>query len=54
MLAASLGAAEDAAPVDAVEAVTRELGKALDARSVSFLIADLNGRALIRLAHPAG
>jgi hypothetical protein len=38
MLAAVLGAADDAAPVDAVEAVTRELGKALAARSVSFLI----------------
>lgn len=46
-----LGAAEDAPPVDAVEAVTLELGKALDARSVSFLIADLGGRALVRLAH---
>jgi serine phosphatase RsbU (regulator of sigma subunit) len=51
MTAAVLGAAEDAAPVDAVEAVTAELGKALDARSVSFLIADLGGRALVRLAH---
>ncbi|UWZ59726.1 serine/threonine-protein phosphatase [Dactylosporangium aurantiacum] len=46
-----LAAAEDASPVDAVEAVTRELGRALHARSVSFLIADLGGRALVRLAH---
>jgi serine phosphatase RsbU (regulator of sigma subunit) len=46
-----LAAAENAAPVDAVEAVTRELGVALGARSVSFLIADLSGRALVRLAH---
>ncbi|GAA3207967.1 PP2C family protein-serine/threonine phosphatase [Dactylosporangium siamense] len=46
-----LAAAEDASPVDAVEAVTRELGLALDALMVSFLIADLGGRALVRLAH---
>jgi serine phosphatase RsbU (regulator of sigma subunit) len=37
--------------VQAVEAVTRELGVALGASSVSFLIADLSGRALVRLAH---
>jgi hypothetical protein len=35
-----LGAAEAASPVDAVEAVTRELGLALGATSLSFLIAD--------------
>ncbi|MEV8510670.1 serine/threonine-protein phosphatase, partial [Actinoplanes sp. NPDC051475] len=46
-----LAAAEDATPVQAVEAVTRELGAALHARSVSFLVADLSGRALVRLAH---
>ena len=46
-----LAAAEDATPVNAVEAVTRELGAALHASSVSFLIADLSGRALVRLAH---
>ncbi|BBH70644.1 hypothetical protein ACTI_73290 [Actinoplanes sp. OR16] len=46
-----LAAAEDATPVNAVEAVTRELGEALKADSVSFLIADLSGRALVRLAH---
>ncbi|MDY7090257.1 MAG: PP2C family protein-serine/threonine phosphatase [Actinomycetota bacterium] len=50
-LAGMLTAAEDATPVNAVEAVTRELGVALHARSVSFLIADLSGRALVRLAH---
>ncbi|MFI5916547.1 PP2C family protein-serine/threonine phosphatase [Dactylosporangium sp. NPDC051541] len=53
MMAAMLGAVEDAAPVDAVEAITRELAKALDARSASFLIADFGGRALVRLAHAA-
>ncbi|MGZ5417528.1 MAG: PP2C family protein-serine/threonine phosphatase [Nocardioides sp.] len=46
-----LGAAEASSPVDALEAVTRELGLALGATSVSFLIADLSGRALVRLAH---
>lgn len=46
-----LDAAEDASPVQAVEAVTRELGRALRATSVSLLIADLSGRALVRLAH---
>jgi hypothetical protein len=44
-----LDAAEDASPVSSVEAVTRELGAALGATSVSFLIADLSGRALVRL-----
>jgi serine phosphatase RsbU (regulator of sigma subunit) len=51
LLDAMLAAAEDASPVEAVEAVTRELAAALDARSVSFLIADFSGRALVRLAH---
>jgi serine phosphatase RsbU (regulator of sigma subunit) len=44
-------AAEAASPVEAVEAVTRELGQVLGATKVSFLIADLSGRALVRLAH---
>ncbi|MGC4806828.1 PP2C family protein-serine/threonine phosphatase [Micromonospora sp. DT233] len=51
LMAEMLDAAENASPVDAVEAVTRELGAALGARSVAFLIADLSGRALVRLAH---
>ena len=46
-----LDAAESASPVEAVESVTRALGLALDATSVSFLIADLSGRGLVRLAH---
>ena len=46
-----LDAAENASPVSSVEAVTRELGAALEAASVSFLIADLSGRALVRLTH---
>jgi serine phosphatase RsbU (regulator of sigma subunit) len=47
----ALDAAEAAAPVEAVESVTRELGVSLGATKVSFLIADLSGRALVRLAH---
>ena len=43
-----LVAAEAASPV---EAVTRELGQAPGALQVSALVADLSGRALVRLAH---
>ncbi len=50
-LARVLDATEAASPVESVEAVTRELGEALHASTVSFLIADLSGRALVRLAH---
>jgi serine phosphatase RsbU (regulator of sigma subunit) len=46
----ALDAVEAASPVEAVEAVTRELGRAFGATAVSFLIADLSGRALVRLA----
>ena len=46
-----LDAAEAASPVEAVEAVTSELRRALGATSASFLIADLSGRAMVRLAH---
>src|SRR5687767_7923893 len=49
-----LDAAEDASPVQAVEAVTRELRAVLGATAVSFLIADLSGRALVRLARATG
>ncbi|GEA87088.1 hypothetical protein Q760_00765 [Cellulomonas cellasea DSM 20118] len=44
-----LDAVEDASPVQAVEAATRALAAGLGARSVTFLIADLSGRALVRL-----
>ena len=50
-LGSVLEAAEAASPVEAVEAVTRELALALHATAASFLIADLSGRALVRLAH---
>jgi hypothetical protein len=55
-LGRALDAVEDASPVGAVEAVTREVGAILGATSVSFLVADLSGRGLVRLTHdsPAG
>ena len=37
--------------MDAVGGVTRELGLAFGAVAVSFLITDMSGRALVRLAH---
>jgi serine phosphatase RsbU (regulator of sigma subunit) len=46
-----LVAVEKAAPVDAVEAVTHTIGRNLDALWVSFLVADMSGRALVRLVH---
>jgi serine phosphatase RsbU (regulator of sigma subunit) len=46
-----LRAVEKAAPVDAVQAVTRNIGVNLDALWVSFLVADMSGRALVRLVH---
>ncbi len=46
-----LDAAEAASPVDASKAVRREMRVALDATKLSFLVADLSGRALVRLAH---
>ena len=46
-----LEAAEAASPVEVIEQVARELGLAFGAVSVSFLISDLSGRALVRLAH---
>jgi serine phosphatase RsbU (regulator of sigma subunit) len=49
-----LDMAEDAAPVEAVEAVTRTLCAQTGATEASFLIADLSGRALVRLAHVVG
>ncbi len=50
-LSGLLDAAEDASPVEAVEAVTRRIGLALGAAEVSFLVADLSGRGLVRLTH---
>jgi serine phosphatase RsbU (regulator of sigma subunit) len=44
-------AVERAAPVDALEAVTRSIGSHLEALWASFLVADMSGRALVRLSH---
>lgn len=49
-----LDTAEEASPLEAVEAVTRALGAALGAVTISFLIADLAGRGLVRLSHVIG
>jgi serine phosphatase RsbU (regulator of sigma subunit) len=46
-----LDAAEDASPLEAVEAVTGALAAALGADAAFFLIADLSGRGLVRLSH---
>jgi hypothetical protein len=40
---------EAAAPIDAVEAVATALCEMVDARAVTFLIADFSGRAVVRL-----
>jgi serine phosphatase RsbU (regulator of sigma subunit) len=49
-----LDAAENASPLDAVEAVTRALAASLGAGAAFFLIEDLSGRGLIRLSHAVG
>src|SRR5690348_15760662 len=46
-----LAAAEAAAPVGAVDAMAAAMADTLDARDLSFLIADLSGRSLNRLGH---
>jgi len=46
-----LDAAEDASPLEAVEAVTGALAAALGAEAAFFLIADMSGRGLVRLSH---
>ncbi len=48
-----LDAAEDASPLEAVEAVTEALAQTLGASAAFFLIADLSGRALVRMSHGA-
>lgn len=48
-----LDAAENASPLDAVNAVTATLAKDLGASAAFFLIADLSGRSLVRMSHGA-
>jgi hypothetical protein len=45
-----LDSAEDASPLQAVEAVTAELSAALEASAAFFMIADISGRGLVRLS----
>ena len=46
-----LSAVEDAPPFSAADVLGERLASKLDAREVSFLIADFSGHALIRLGH---
>jgi hypothetical protein len=48
-----LSAVEAAPPIAAAEVFAAALGETLDARDVSFLIADFSGRSLVRLSHVA-
>jgi serine phosphatase RsbU (regulator of sigma subunit) len=48
-----LSAVEAAPPIAAADVIATALAEALDAREVSFLIADYSGRSLIRLSHVA-
>jgi hypothetical protein len=50
-LAGLLAAAEVRMPVESVEAVAFELARRLGARSVSFLITDFTGNAVVRLSN---
>ena len=45
-----LDEAEDASPLEAVEAVTARLSAMLEASAAFFLIADISGRGLVRLS----
>jgi serine phosphatase RsbU (regulator of sigma subunit) len=49
-----LGAVEAAPPVAAIDVLAAALAEAIDAREVSFLIADFSGQSLIRLGHSGG
>ena len=50
-LADLLEAVESASPVDAVDAVTGKLAAELGSDRVVFMIADLAGRAVVRLGY---
>jgi len=50
-LTALLAAVDAAPPIAAAEVLGAALGETLDARAVSFLIADFSGRSLLRLSH---
>ena len=48
-----LAAVEAAPPIAAAEVIGAALADAIDARDVSFLIADFSGQSLVRLSHVA-
>jgi serine phosphatase RsbU (regulator of sigma subunit) len=52
-LGALLELVEAASPTDAIEVIADELAAMLGAHTVSFLIADFSGRALVRFGTPA-
>ena len=49
-----LGAVEESPPLDAVDALARELARTLDARHIALLITNFTGNALVRMSHVAG
>jgi serine phosphatase RsbU (regulator of sigma subunit) len=49
-----LAAGEAAPPIAAADVLAGALAEAIDAREVSFLIADFSGQSLIRLGHAGG
>jgi serine phosphatase RsbU (regulator of sigma subunit) len=49
-----LAAVEAAPPIAAADVLAGALAEAIDAREVSFLIADFSGQSLIRLGHAGG
>ncbi|WP_329327266.1 hypothetical protein [Streptomyces mirabilis] len=51
MLPGLLAAAEARMPVESAEVVACELARSLDARTVSFLITDFTGNAVVRLSN---
>ena len=53
LLSEVLDAVEDASPLEAVEAVTQTLARALGASAAFFLVADVAGGALVRMSHGA-
>jgi serine phosphatase RsbU (regulator of sigma subunit) len=49
-----LAAVEDSSPVDAVDALSEELARAVGAGQVAVLIANFSGNALVRMSHVSG
>ena len=49
-----LAAVEEASPVDAVDALSQELARAVGAGHVAVLIANFSGNAVVRMSHVSG